>query len=57
LFSKGRDRIIPSLMLMNANGGGYLPKKGIYDDRVDATCHYINLYGADWKNHTRFVKK
>jgi hypothetical protein len=47
LFSKGRDHTIPSLMLMSANGGGYLPKKGIYDDRVGATRHYISLYGAD----------
>ncbi len=44
-------------MLMSANGGGYLPKKGIYDDRVGATRHYISLYGADWKDHIRIVEK
>jgi hypothetical protein len=31
---------------MKANGHVYLPKKGIYDDQVDADCHHIGLYGA-----------
>jgi hypothetical protein len=57
LFSKVRDRTIPGLMLMSANGRGYLPKKGIYDDRVGAARHYISLYGVNWRDHIRFVEK
>ncbi len=56
LFSKVRDRTIPGLMLMRPNGHGFLPKKGIYDDRVGAACHYIGLYGADWRDHVRSVE-
>jgi len=56
-FSKIRYRIILGLMLMSANGRGYLPKKGIYEDRVSAARHYIRLYGADWRDHIRFVEK
>jgi hypothetical protein len=56
LFSTARDRTNPGLMLMRHNGRGYLPKKGIYDDRVGAACHYIGLYGANWKDHVRFVE-
>ncbi len=43
-------------MLMKPNGGGYLPKKGIYDDRVGVARHYIRLYGANWRDHVRFVE-
>jgi hypothetical protein len=42
---------------MNANDRGYLPKKGIYEDHVGATHHYIRLYGANWRDHIRFVEK
>jgi hypothetical protein len=56
LFSTVRDRTIPGLMLMRQNGRGYLPKKGIYDDRVGAARHYIGLYGANWRDHVRFVE-
>ncbi len=56
LFSKVRDRSIPGLMLMRPNGHGFLPKKGIYDDRVGAARHYIGLYGADWRDHVRSVE-
>jgi hypothetical protein len=51
LFNKVKDRTISGLMLKRPNGGGYLPKKGIYDDRVGAARYYIRLYGADWKDH------
>jgi hypothetical protein len=56
LFSKVRDCSIPGLMLMKPNGHGFLPKKGIYDDRVGAVRHYIGLYGADWRDHVRSVE-
>jgi len=56
LFSTVRDHTIPGLMLMRHNGCGYLPKKGIYDDRVGAARHYIGLYGANWRYHVRFVE-
>jgi len=42
---------------MSANDRGYLPKKGIYEDRVGAAPHYIRLYGADGRDHIRFVEK
>jgi hypothetical protein len=42
---------------MTANGRGYLPRKGIYDDRVGVARHYIRLYGADSRDHIRFVDK
>jgi hypothetical protein len=32
---------------MKANGHVYLPRKKIYDDQVDAACHYTGLYGAN----------
>ncbi|KAH9569633.1 hypothetical protein CY35_02G000700, partial [Sphagnum magellanicum] len=47
LFHRVKDRTIPGLMLMKPNGGGYLPMKGIYEDRVGAARHYISLYGVD----------
>jgi len=56
LFGSIKDRTIPCLMLMRPNGRGFLPKKGIYDDRVGAACHYIGLYGADWRDHVRFIE-
>jgi hypothetical protein len=56
LFRKGKDRNIPGLMLMKPNGGGYLPMKGIYEDRVGAARHYIGLYGVDWRDHVCFVE-
>jgi hypothetical protein len=56
LFNKVRDHTIPGLMLNRPNGGGYLPKKGIYDDRVGVACYYIRLYGADWKDHVRSIE-
>jgi hypothetical protein len=56
LFNRVKDRTIPGLMLMKPNGGGYLPKKGIYDDRVGVARHYIRLYGANWRDHVRFVE-
>jgi len=34
-------------MLMLANGHVYLLKKGIYDDHVDVTYHYIGLCGVN----------
>ncbi|CAK9188676.1 unnamed protein product [Sphagnum troendelagicum] len=56
LFNRVRDRTIPGLMLRKPNGGGYLPKKGIYDDRVGAARHYIGLYGADWRDHVSSIQ-
>ncbi len=44
------------LMLGKPNRGGYLPMKGIYEDRVGGARHYIGLYGADWRDHVRCVK-
>jgi hypothetical protein len=43
-------------MLMKPNGGGYLPMKGIFNDRVGVARHYISLYGADWRVHVRSVE-
>jgi hypothetical protein len=43
-------------MLMSTNGRGYLPMKGIYEDRVGAAHHYIGLYQAHWRDHVRFVE-
>ncbi|CAM6064127.1 unnamed protein product [Sphagnum tenellum] len=56
LFNKVRDRTIPGLMLRRTNGAGYLPKKGIYDDRVGAARYYIRLYGANWRDHVRSIE-
>jgi hypothetical protein len=56
LFHRVRDRTIPGLMLMSTNGRGYLPMKGIYEDRVGAAHHYISLYQAHWRDHVRFVE-
>jgi hypothetical protein len=50
LFHRVKDRIIPGSMLMKPNGGGYLPMKGIYEDRVNAIRHYISL------NHMKTLK-
>ncbi len=55
LFSSVRDRTIPGLMLMRPHGRGFLPKKGIYEDRVGAARHYISLYGVDWRDHVRYI--
>jgi hypothetical protein len=54
LFSIVKNHNILGLMLMRAEGHGYLPKKGIYDDRVGAARHYVGLYGADWRHHVHF---
>jgi len=43
-------------MLRKLNGGGYLPMKGIYENRVGGAHHYIGLYGADWRDHVRCVE-
>jgi hypothetical protein len=56
LFHKVKDRTIPGLMLKKPNGRGYLPMKGIYEDRVGGARHYIGLYGADWKDHVYCVE-
>ncbi len=56
LFNRVRDGTIPDLMLRKPNGGGYLPKKGIYDDRVGAAHHYIGLYGPDWRDHVSSIE-
>jgi hypothetical protein len=56
LYSSVRDRSIPGLMLMRPNGRGFLPKKGIYEDRVGAARHYIGLYRADWRDHVRSIQ-
>jgi hypothetical protein len=56
LFNKVRDHTIPGLMLRKPSGGGYLPKKGIYDDRVGAARHYISLYGADWRDYVSSIE-
>ncbi len=47
LFNIVKDCIIPKLMLMKANGHGYLLNNRIYDNRVGVVHHYINLYGAN----------
>ncbi len=47
LFNIVKDRIILELMLMKANGHGYVLNKQIYDNRVGVVHHYINLYGAN----------
>jgi hypothetical protein len=56
LFHRVKDRTIPGLMLGKPNRGGYLPMKGIYEDRVGGARHYIGLYGADWRDHVRCVE-
>ncbi len=56
LFCSVKDRTIPGLMLMRPHGHGFLPKKGICDDRVSAVRHYIGLYGAYWRHHVRSVE-
>jgi hypothetical protein len=56
LFHRVKDRTIPGLMLRKPNGGGYLPMKGIYENRVGGAHHYIGLYGADWRDHVRCVE-
>ncbi len=43
-------------MLGKRNRGGYLPMKGIYEDRVGGARHYIGLYGANWRDHVRCVE-
>jgi len=47
LFNIVKDHIIPKLMLMKANGHGYLLNKRIYDNCVGVVHHYINLYGVN----------
>jgi hypothetical protein len=56
LFYRVKDRTIPGLMLKKPIGGGYLPMKGIYEDRVGGARHYIGLYGDDWRDHVRSVQ-
>ncbi len=48
LFHRVKDRTIPGLMLKKPIGGGYLPMKGIFEDRVGGARHYIGLYGVHW---------
>lgn len=55
LHSSVRDRTTPGLMLMAPHGRGYLPKTGIYVDRIGAARYYIDLYGADWRDHVRSI--
>jgi hypothetical protein len=55
LFSTVRDRSIPGLMLMRSLGRGYLPKTGIYTDRVGAARHYTRLFGVSWREHIRSI--
>ena len=47
LHNRVRDWSIRGLMLRVMAGGGYLPKKDIYVDRVVAARYYIHLYGVD----------
>jgi hypothetical protein len=56
LFHKVQDRTIIGLMSMKPNGDGYLPMKGIYEDRVGVAHHYIGIYGANWRDHVRFIE-
>ena len=56
LSGRVRERTIPGLMLMARHGGRFLPKTGIYVDRVGAARHYIRTYGADWRDHIRFIR-
>ncbi len=55
LFSIVKNHINPRLMLVKANGYGYLPKKGIFDNCVNVAHHYIGLYGAKWKNYVHSI--
>ncbi|KAG0563072.1 hypothetical protein KC19_8G003000 [Ceratodon purpureus] len=55
LHSTTKDRTIPGLMLMRANGRGYLPKAGLYTDRVGAARWYLRELGPDWRLHIRSV--
>ncbi len=47
LFNIVKDCIILGLMLMKANGHGYLLNKWIYDNHVGVVHHYISLYGVN----------
>ena len=55
LLSTVRDMSIPGLTLMRALGRGYLPKTGIYTDRVGATHHYTRLYGVSWSEYIKSI--
>ena len=50
-----RDRSVPRLMLMRAYGRGYLPKTGIYSDRVGAGRYYTENNVVSWREHVRSV--
>lgn len=55
LFSTVRDRSIPGLTLIRALGHGYLPKTGIYTDRIGATHHYMRLYGVRLSEYIKCI--
>lgn len=55
LQSRVRDRTVPGLMLRTTYAGRFLPKTGIYTDRVGAARHYIGMYGAAWRHHIRSI--
>lgn len=49
LQSRVKDRTLPELMLKSAYAGRFLPKAGIYTDRLGAARHYVGLYGTQWR--------
>ena len=55
LHSTVRDKSVPGLMLMRAYGCGYLPKTGIYSDRVGASRYYTEIYRISWRQHVRSI--
>lgn len=55
LHNRVRDRTLPGLMLKSTYDSRFLPKTGIYVDRVGAARHYVDLYGAAWRDHIRSI--
>ena len=55
LHHRVRDRSIPGMMLKERNSNKFLPKKGIYVDRVGAARHYTRLYGVGWRASVRSI--
>nr|PNR38351.1 hypothetical protein PHYPA_021462 [Physcomitrium patens] len=55
VHSRVVDRRVDGLMLKKTNSGAYWTKDGVYEDRVGGARHFIQEYGAHWRNHVQSI--
>ena len=42
-------------MLRMTKSLAFWPRTGVYDTREEAACHFIGLFGADWREYVQSI--